>query len=330
MSEALALEIKPLVLELHRLLRDIDPSRWRADIEQAARRRIAELEAAVSRLLDGGTEEQAQKEEPSARRRQLRDRVAELCIVLRAEVPQADLPPRELRHGWRHYRKRLTHTYESLRDALHAWRVEVPAIRPTNYTRTGFHLLMSGICLVLLEVILGPLGRWLVPGAIAGTFWSLELLRMRSPRAASALIAFFRPIAHPHERHKVNSSTWFATAMTILAFFFDPMLAAVAVAVLGLADPAAAFVGRRWGRTQLIGSRSLEGSLAFVVAGALASLGVLWIWHGHVAFGVRVAVAIGAALAGATAELLSRRIDDNFSVPLAAAGGGWLAFWLAV
>jgi dolichol kinase len=329
MSEALALEMKPVVLELHRLLRDIDPSRWRADLEQAVRRRIAELEAAVSRLLAGREDAQSSDEGPSARRRELRDRVAELVVLLRAEVPEPGLPPGELGDTWRHYRKRLTHTYESLRDALHAWRVDVPAIRPTNYTRTTFHVLNALICVVLLEVFLGPTLRWVVPASIAGTFWSLELLRMKSPRAAEALMAFFRPIAHPHERHKVNSSTWFATAMTILGALFDPMLAVAAIAVLGLADPAAAFVGRRWGRTQLVGSRSLEGSLTFLLAGVAAAFGVLAIWHADLAIASRLAVAVGAALAGCIAELLSRRVDDNFSVPMAAAAGGWLALWIA-
>ncbi len=46
----LALEARPIVLELHALLRDLDPARWREDMEQALRDRLDEIRHALDRL----------------------------------------------------------------------------------------------------------------------------------------------------------------------------------------------------------------------------------------------------------------------------------------
>ena len=75
-----------------------------------------------------------------------------------------------------------------------------------------------------------------------------------------ALLRVLGRIAHAHEHHRVNSSTWYGTAPVVLGGFFDPAVAAIAVAIHGLADPAAAWIGRRWGRVALVNGRTLEGT----------------------------------------------------------------------
>ena len=94
----------------------------------------------------------------------------------------------------------------------------------------------------------------------------------------------------------------------------------MAIAVLGLADPAAAVIGRRFGKHRLIHGRSLEGTITFVIVGFVAafSVGLL-----HLAPPAAAVGALGASLLGALAELTSRRIDDNLSIPLASAAGAW-------
>ena len=87
------------------------------------------------------------------------------------------------------------------------------------------------------------------------------------------------------------------------------------------ADPAAALVGRRFGRTRMPNGRSLEGSAAFVVAGAAVAWGTLGIWHPELDSARGLMVAGAAAVLGAVGELASGRVDDNFSIPLAAAAG---------
>jgi dolichol kinase len=140
------------------------------------------------------------------------------------------------------------------------------------------------------------------------------------------LFRVFGPLAHPHEHHRVNSATWYATALLVLALTHSKLLCTVGVAVLGFGDPAAAVLGRRFGRVRLVHGRTLEGTLSFVgVATAVAFL-ALWLGYPHPVAGALL-LALSGALAGGLAELFSLRVDDNLSVPLAAAVAAAGAAW---
>ena len=102
------------------------------------------------------------------------------------------------------------------------------------------------------------------------------------------------------------------------------LLVAVGVLVLGLADPAAALVGRRFGRTKLVNGRSLEGSTAFVVTAALAGLVLVRLYFPELGWGAALALAMGGAVPGALTELYSQRLDDNLTIPVAAGACAWL------
>jgi dolichol kinase len=143
-----------------------------------------------------------------------------------------------------------------------------------------------------------------------------------------ALMKFFKPLAHAHEASRVNSSTWYATALLLLTLTRSPVLCVVAVAILGIGDPMAAFIGRRYGKIKLLHGRSLEGSLTFFASGTVVSVALLQLFHPALGLGMALAISAVAAAFGAIAELLSLRIDDNFSVPLAAALGGALVMLL--
>ena len=98
-------------------------------------------------------------------------------------------------------------------------------------------------------------------------------------------------------------------------------MGSVAVVVLAVADPMAALVGRRFGCTHLYRGRTLEGSLAFVASGSLCSMAVLLGFYPSLGWGAALITALAASVAGAVTELVSGRLDDNFSIPLAAAAG---------
>ncbi len=315
MSQALALDSKPVALEIHALLKDLDPARELAagSVTQRAARiaeQIAEQTASLVHV-DAGS--------PIA------ERLSELRTLLRERMPRPDMP----KEAWNRYRLQLQAAYEELSASLRERQVHVPALRPTNYVRSSFHVLVAVALVVLVEEVLSAFWRAAIPTAFALFFWTLEGLRHVSPRARSFLLWLFRSIAHPHERYRVNSSTWFTTALSILGLFFSPVPTVIAIIVLGVGDPAAALVGRRFGRTKLVGNRSLEGTLTFVAAGTLAALAVLAIWHPTLALPAMLAAALSGALSGALAELFSGRLDDNLTIPLSAGAGAQLALWLA-
>jgi dolichol kinase len=201
-------------------------------------------------------------------------------------------------------------------------------LRPTNYVRSVFHV---GSALVALLVIEASPWRSLVLGvalAFSAFAWTSELLRRRSPKVNALLMRLFGPVAHHHEHERINSATWFSTALVVLAATGSSIIPAVAVTVLGVGDPLAGLVGRRFGKHTLIHGRSLEGTLAFFFSATLASFAVLRVLHSSgLSAGAALVVAGVAAFAGAVAELVSLKLDDNLSVPLSAAAGAGLALF---
>lgn len=195
--------------------------------------------------------------------------------------------------------------------------------RPANHRRTAFHIGAAVFCLGLVMWL--PVGalKW-ISGSFAVTSWSLEITRRCSPAWNEHLVRFFAPIAHPSERYVVNSSTWYMTALLLLSLTHDRVLCTVGVAVLGFGDPAAAWIGRRWGRTRLPKSRTLEGSLGFVAVATIMAWAMLSLVVPEVPGLLALQLAAVGATLGAVAEVVSGRIDDNISIPVAAAAGVWL------
>jgi len=196
--------------------------------------------------------------------------------------------------------------------------------RPKNYARSLFHVASGGFALALLLLL--PTRGWLITtsASFAAAAWTLEILRRKSPGLNDRLMRLFGAIAHPQERHRVNSATWYMTALVLLSVFASMRAAAIGVVVLAVADPAAAFIGRRYGRTRLRANRSLEGTLSFFVAGTLAAVALLSVFY-VVPWPARVALAMAGAMLGALAELFLSRLDDNFTIPLTAALAATLA-----
>ncbi len=311
LEPSVALSSRAIALELYDVLRSVDPARFREDLALAARARLARVEERLREL--------AHAVERAGAAHPLGVRLGELRDALSTSTDAEGV--RDLSEEWRQLRERLVPLYEALAQALRAEAIHVPSLRPTNYRRTTFHMLSALGVMMLLEVLLTPRGTILVSGCFAIPAWGLEIGRRFSPRLNVLLMRFFAPIAHPHEAHRVNSSTWYATALFILSWFEATAPAAVAVVVLGFADPIAALVGRRFGRRELINGRTLEGSGAFWAVGTLVAFITLRVWHTAVPAPAALAIACGAAFVAAVAELVSRRVDDNFSVPLAGAAG---------
>jgi dolichol kinase len=185
--------------------------------------------------------------------------------------------------------------------------------RPENWARSASHVVGALIAIGVLRFL--PDQRVAVALSACAVMWLLEVTRRRAAALNTVLMRWFGVFAHPHEHAHVNSATWFATGLAVLSFLPVPP-AAAAVAVLGFGDPAAGAVGRRWGKTRLAEGRSLEGTLAFALVGALAAHAALsFAWPSE----ARWTLSLTAAAAGAVTEALLRSVDDNVAVPIVAA-----------
>ena len=97
----------------------------------------------------------------------------------------------------------------------------------------------------------------------------------------------------------------------------EPIAQALGVVVLGLADPAAGYAGRRFGRIKLVGNKSLVGTSAFVLTGFAASMLTLSVYYAEYSLSAMLVISAVAACAGALGELFTLKTDDNFTIPLA-------------
>lgn len=295
----LPIDLHNLAQEVFLLLQSLDPSRLREELREEVRQRTAHLTEQVRALIGSGEEGAP---------------FAGVATVL-------EEAPGSVEGDWEQFRRRLHIAYDGLVVSLKQRAIELPTLRPTNYTRSFFHVLSAVGSAMLVQHVLSPRGMVFVAGAFTLAGWTMEISRRHSALANRLLMRVFKHVAHEHERHRINSSTWYTTALFLISLSMSPMACTVALMVLGLGDPAAGLIGRRLGRTKLANGKSLEGALAFVVVGALAAAASLVVYYPHIGLSALLLVATTAAVAGAVAELFLSRIDDNFSIPLAAGAG---------
>lgn len=312
MNPALQRESLLALDDLRDALSRIDPTAWRDELAAGVRARVEVARARFQSIAEADEHQSA-----TAARERLR--------ALLSALDALPAPRAAALAAWTSFRASASQQIDSLSESLSE--LSATRARPSNLRRSAFH---AGAGLTAVAAIaLIPSRGWLVSIAAAWACfaWPSEILRRRHRGANLWLMRLLGPIAHPHEWHRVNSATWFVTSLLILSCVAPLRAAALGCVVLALGDPLAALVGRKWGRVKIARNRTLEGALAFAVAGTLASLGVLAIIPGGAA--PHLLLAATAGLVGALTELYSGPIDDNLSIPLVTTAAVTLAERLA-
>jgi dolichol kinase len=175
--------------------------------------------------------------------------------------------------------------------------------------RKVFHA-VNALLIVAAISLVRPTYAWmlLVLGSMAATLLAVDLARLADERANALFFRAFRRLASPREMKGIASSTWYAFGILLTAALFDRAAAVSGILVLGLADPSAGYVGRRWGTRPWLGG-TLEGSLVFLGTCAV----IVGLRHGW-----GIALPVGALVT--LAERRSWPLDDNFTIPLVCAG----------
>ncbi len=203
---------------------------------------------------------------------------------------------------------------------------------PTGYeggslARKAFHLLAgSGIPAIAL-LTPGNIALWLAV-ALTGAFVTGEALRLKYEPFNLFLAKIIGPLMKERERDRITAATYMLVASSFCLAVYDKQVAALALLLTSVGDPVAAVVGERFGRIRIVGNKTLEGSLAFFIAGAPIGVSLAVTWPGY--SGPVIDVGVTAALAGSAvataAELFAGRfrlplvgaIDDNMLVPVLA------------
>lgn len=228
------------------------------------------------------------------------------------------------RLGWLELRDALAPSYDDLARAVRAKGGNARTLHPTNFRRSLVHLL-SGLAVVFAFVfVFTPFSAKVTATAFIVWAWSLEAGRKLSPTVNAWCMWFFGPIARDHEHYKVNAATWYGTALFVLAFTGFGPGGVLGLLALAVGDPAAGIIGRRFGRIRL-GAKSLEGTAAFALSSALAGSIYLFLTGSRDPVEL-IGIALLGGVAGAVIELLSTRLEDNFTIPV---GTAWVlqAVW---
>lgn len=157
---------------------------------------------------------------------------------------------------------------------------------------------------------------WIFGGCLAGNI-VLERLRADRVKGITPVYDFFfgRMLrAEPRAGQWIISGGPYvfaaALSVTLLA---PPPVAAACMAIMLLGDTAAALIGRKFGKHPAVNGKSLEGCIAFCLAGYA---GAMLFTQGEYA-----GILIISVFGGMLVELFEKnlRIDDNFSIPVVAA-----------
>jgi dolichol kinase len=174
----------------------------------------------------------------------------------------------------------------------------------------GRRLLHAATAAVAFVGLVSPSALRLTAAYIAVTAVLLEALRLRVPAVGRGLSALV-PVYRDHERERPSGAMWLALGYAVAAWVPHPAAALAGILAGGLADPAGALVGSRYGG----GARkSLAGSVTVGMVALLAAL----------VTGLPRAAAVGAALAATVVERWPGPCDDNLLVAPATALAAFL------
>lgn len=166
-------------------------------------------------------------------------------------------------------------------------------------------LLHAATAAVALVGLVSPSALRLTTAYVAVTAVLLEVLRLRVPAVGRSLSALV-PVYRDHERGRPSGAVWLTLGYAAAAWVPNSTAALAGILVGGLADPAGALVGSRYGggAPKSAAGSAAVGSVALVAA-LLAGLPFLG--------------ALGAALAATVVERWPGPCDDNLLVPPTAA-----------
>lgn len=308
-----------VVDQLFELVIDLDPARSSVErIGEELRGRCR----ALSREIDAHLQEVRWPNMEAQAERAVREALASASANLRAF---SDAVSGSRAEQCRQVYAGLAKSYDQLTRTLTAARLSGAGafrrLTPANRWRNLFHVSGGVTGALCYHFLLDHTAAIVVMAIFVVTFTALEIARRRSGAVNDALMRFpaIRRIARAREYYQVNSGTYYAYGMLIAVLACPQLAVESACLVLAFGDPVAANVGRRFGKVKLFRDKSVAGTAGFAIAAFLVLLVYQLALYSAQPLPVTLRVAAAGAVAGALAEAFTVRLDDNFTVPLAAA-----------
>ncbi len=171
--------------------------------------------------------------------------------------------------------------------------------------RKGIHLLMIAVPIgynYLTSATVIP-----VLSVLAFFFVLIDILRVRVPHFKAKINQFMGGIYRIYESKTFSGASYILFGALLSVIIFSRPVAQLVITFTVLGDISAALVGKRVGRHKIIGSSTIEGSLAFFIASFIGSIFIT-----PFPFWLKLIGAIAATII----EMLPLKIDDNLTVPI--------------
>ena len=180
--------------------------------------------------------------------------------------------------------------------------------------RKFFHL-FGGLGLLSLYYLVGRRDALICYGLIAMAVLVFDITRLRVVRFNQFIQRRFSGFIRSNERNKLSGILPYVLGVGLTFLFYRTDIATAAILFLVCGDVTATMIGEQFGRTKIVGEKSLEGTLAFVaaavVAGVLLNLTALQLPFGLLCAGGIIAAGV---------ELLPLFLNDNLVIPVVSGG----------
>lgn len=180
--------------------------------------------------------------------------------------------------------------------------------------RKLYHL-FGGLGLLSLYYLLGRRNALVCYGLLFMVVLAVDITRLRVPAFNQFIQTRLSSFIRKNEANKITGTAPYVLGIGLTLLFYGTDIATAAICFLAFGDVAATTVGERYGRTKIVGDKSLEGTLAFAVI-AVASGLALPLVGVHLAPGL---IAAGSFVA-AGVELVPLRVNDNLVIPVVSGG----------
>jgi dolichol kinase len=180
--------------------------------------------------------------------------------------------------------------------------------------RKLYHL-FGGLGLLSLYYLLGRRNALVCYGLLFLVVLAVDITRLRVPAFNQFIQTRLSSFIRKNEANKITGTAPYVLGIGLTLLFYRTDIATAAICFLAFGDVAATTVGERYGRTKIVGDKSLEGTLAFAVIAVASGLALT-------VAGVRLApgLIVAGAMVAAGAELVPLRVNDNLVIPVVSGG----------
>ncbi|MFW2331638.1 MAG: diacylglycerol/polyprenol kinase family protein [Nitrospinota bacterium] len=184
--------------------------------------------------------------------------------------------------------------------------------KDAHLPRKIFHLIFTTAIPLALYFDLFSLKIFtILLGFLTFFYVGLDLLRISNRSINYYYVTWFKFLLKTQEMERLTGASYYLIGALFLTIFFSKPVVIVSLLYISLGDPVAALIGKRYPLFKLLNNKSAGGSLSFFGVCLVISL----------VFGSNLGIlpCLAGSFVATISELVSSKVDDNLSTPVAAA-----------